>query len=165
MEISKLADASIKIKGKNASVVIDPASKVEAQIVIATVSQETLLLDKVEGVRLIISGPGEYEAGGIAVTGKKVKGEVFYQILEGSKIAFTTSSGISLIPDDEEYDCLIIKVTSQFTEDTLGSINRKCTVLYGDLNVATLKSENIEKAQKVNLKKTAEITGKIFLLS
>lgn len=165
MEISKITDTSIKVKGKNASVVIDPVSKIEAQIVIATVPEEQLSLDKVEGVRLVVSGPGDYEAGGISVAGKKVKGEVIYQILESSKIIFASSKNITGVPDDEEYDCLIVKITGEFKEDLLGPINRKCTVLYGDLSQVDLKSENQEKVQKINLRKTAEIQGKIFLLS
>lgn len=165
MEISKIADSSIKIKGKNASVVIDPVGKVEAQIVIATKPEDSLALDKVEGVRLVISGPGEYEAGGVSVTGKKVTGGMTYQIFESNKIMFATSDSVGGVPDDEEFDCLVIEVTSAFKEDSLGSINRKCTVLYGDLALLDLKSENQEKAVKVSLKKTAEVLGKIFLLS
>lgn len=164
MEVSKISDASLKIKGKNASVVIDPKSKVDAQIVIAIEPLDTISLDKVEGVRLVISGPGEYEAGGVSITGKKVNGEVIYQIVDSGKIIFVTSKNVADVPDDEEYDCLIVKITGEFKEDLLGPINTKCTILYGDFSLLDLKSENQEKVQKINLKKTAEIQGKIFLL-
>lgn len=165
MEISKIGESSIKIKGKNASIVIDPTSKVDAQIVIVTKPEDTLALDKVEGVRLVISGPGEYEAGGVSVTGKKVSGGMTYQIQESNKIIFSTAASVSGIPDDEEFDCLIVEVTGAFKEDTLSSINRKCTVLFGDLALVDLKSENHEQAAKISLKKSAEVLGKIFLLS
>lgn len=163
MEISKISSSTIKIKGKNASLVIDPTSKVDAEIVITTIPAENLALDKVGGIRLIISGPGEYEVGGVSVTGKDVKTGVIYQILEGSKILFVLSSEISAVPDDEEYDCLIVKIVGEFKEDALGPINTKCVVLYGDLALATGKSENQENATKISLKKTAEISGKTFL--
>ncbi len=163
MEISKLSDATIKIKGKNAAVVFDPTVKTDAEIVIATQPRESLAIDKVTDNRLIISGPGEYEVGGISVTGKEVKSGVMYQILEGSKILFVLSTDIESVPDDEEYDCLIVKIVGEFKEDALGPINSKCVVLYGDLSLATIKSENQEKATKINIKKTAEVQGKTFL--
>lgn len=164
MEISKLSESSIKLKGKNASVVVDPVGKVDAEIVIATQSVDSLSLDKVNGVRLIISGPGEYEVGGVSITGKQVAGGVMYHILEQSKIILVPSANVSSVPDDEEYDCVIVKVIGEFKDDTLGPINAKCVVLYGDTALATIKSENQEKATKVNIKKTAEVQGKTFIL-
>lgn len=164
MEISKISDSSLKIKGKNAAVVIDPTAKVDAEIVIAVQPLENLALDKVGNNRLIISGPGEYEAGGISVTGKDVGTGIMFQILENSKLLLVTSAEISSVPDDVEYDCLIVKIISEFKDDLLGPIHAKCVVLYGDLALATTtQSENVEKATKINTKKTAEIQGKTFI--
>ncbi len=164
MEISLINKTSVKLKGKNASVVIDPTSKADAEIVITTKAIDSLSLDKVEGVRLIISGPGEYEAGGISVTGKTAKGQILYQIIESSRIMFVTSDSISQVPDDEEYDCLLIEVMGELKEDSFASINSKCVVLFGDLATVTIKREAQEKTSKVNLRKTADIAGKVFLL-
>ncbi len=164
MEISKVGAASIKLKGKNSSLIIDPTGKTEAQIILATQPLDSLSLDKVEGARLIISGPGEYEVGGISITGKEVEGGIIYQILDTSKIIFTPSSAIKSVPDDEEFDCLLVKVVGEIKDDDLGPINAKCIALYGDLNLATVKSENQEKINKVNIRKTVEIQGKTFLL-
>lgn len=165
MEIQKLSSSSIKIKGKNASIVVDPQVKTEAEIIIATQPLELLETEKVEGQRLTIFGPGEYEAGGISIAGKQEKNGFMYQILEGVKIMLVSSDNISQLPDDEEYDSLIIKVVSDFKDDSLGPISRKCTVLYGDLSLASIKSSDVQDASKINLKKTQEITGKVFLLN
>lgn len=171
MEIQKLSPTSIKIKGKAASIAVDPESKTDAEIIIATRPLESLALDKAENQRLIVSGPGEYEAGGISIAGKQQKSAMpagrqgfIYQIFEGVKIMLVSSDNISQVPDDEEFDCLIIKVVTDFKDDTLGPISRKCTVLYGNLSLATIKSENSQDIQKINLKKTQEILGKTFLL-
>lgn len=164
MEISKISDNSIKLKGKNVTLVIDPTSKVDADIVIVTQPLESLRLDKLDAVRLIISGPGEYEAGGMSITGKDVKGSVTYEIHDQSKIMFTTSGSIADIVEDDEFDCLLVKVVGEIRDDVLGPINAKCVVLFGDLAMAVVKSENQEKTTKVNIKKTAEIQGKTFLL-
>jgi hypothetical protein len=163
MEIQKLSPSSIRIKGSGASVVVDPTGKADAEIVIATLPLENVMLDKVVGKRLTISGPGEYEVGGVAVSGKQTREGIIYQITESSKILLSDSKNIPQIPDDEEYDCLVVKVTSSFKEDTLGPISRKCTVLYGDLNLADIKSENAEEPLKINLRKTQEVSGKTFL--
>lgn len=164
MEISFIAPDSLKIKGKNASVVFDPGGKADAEIVVATKPLDALSFEKVNGVRLIISGPGDYEAGGISVSGKSQKGQVIYTITEGMKIAFSDSKTADLLPDDEQYDAVIIHVTDAFLDETLSSVSAKTILLYGDLSLATVKSENTEKAAKVNLRKTSEVQGKTFLL-
>src|SRR5947208_751003 len=117
MEISAIGSSSVKIKGKNAAIVVDPVSKVDAEIVIATQSLDSLALEKVGGARLVISGPGEYEVGGISVSGKASKGGVTYQLLENTKVLFTTSTLIESVPDDENFDCVVIKVSSPFADD------------------------------------------------
>ncbi|MBP6913354.1 MAG: hypothetical protein KBC00_01965 [Candidatus Levybacteria bacterium] len=165
MEISKLSDITIKIKGKNASIVLDPTVKVDAEIILATQSQDSLSIDKVSGTRLIVSGPGEYEVGGISITSKEVKEGILYYIYEQSRIAIATSASVVSIPDDEEFDCVIVKVIGEFKDDVLGPINSKCIVVYGDLALATIKSDNQETTAKINIKKTAEILGKTFILS
>lgn len=164
MEVSLINNSSVKIKGKNASLIIDPLVKSEAEIVIATKALDSLSLDKVEGVRLIISGPGEYEAGGISVTGKQSKGNTLYHIIDSMKIMFVTSGGVSSVPDDEEYDCLLIEVVGPLKDDDIASINAKCVILFGDLSAVSVNADKQEKATRVNLKKTAEVAGKIFLL-
>lgn len=165
MEIQLISPDSIKIKGKNASVVFDPSSKTEAEIVIATKAVDTLSLDKVSNSRLVISGPGEYEAGGISVSGKRVKDKVIYTLFESLKIAVVNSEVVKDLPDDEDFDAVIVHVDSAFSDEVLGPISSKCTILYGDLAQATIKSENTEKTNKVSLKKVSEITGKTFLLT
>lgn len=164
MEIQLLSSDSIKIKGKNASVVFDPNSKTDAEIVIVTKASGSLALDKVTNTRLMISGPGEYEAGGISISGKKVKDKVIYTLIESMKIAVTSSDVAGELPDDEDFDAVVVHVASGFSDEVLGPISSKCTVLYGDLAQATIKSENQEKVNKVNLKKTSEVAGKTFLL-
>lgn len=165
MEISKVSSTSIKLKGKNASVVIDPSGKVEADVVIASSHKDSLAIDKVEGKRLVISGPGEYEVGGISITGKDTKGGVLYQLLEGVKVLFAPSSALSYVPDDEDFDALIIKLSGEVSKDAFAPINSKCVVLLGDLSLTHMKADEVESVSKINLKKTAEISGKTFLIS
>lgn len=163
MEVLKVTGSSVKLKGKNASIIIDPVGKSDAEIVIATQSLDSLALDKVDGKRLVIAGPGEYEVGGISVTGIQTKGGVIYQILDHTKVMFAPSSAIAFVPDDEDFDCLLIKVAGDLPKDSLGPINTKCTVLFGEVSALTLGE--VEEASKINLKKSVETAGKTFVIS
>ena len=165
MEISLVKNNSIKIKSGKTVIATDPFSKVEAQGIILT-DNSLYELDKVEGNRVVISGPGEYEVGGISIVCKNIKGENVYNIVsDTSNILFLPSTAVPKIQEDNEYDCVVIKVVDKIIEDAFSVFNAKCYILYGGLDLVNLKSENIVKGNKVNLRKTEEITGKIFLFA
>lgn len=78
MEIAYFGQSSFKLKGKTATVVIDPYSEkvgkfprdVEADLV--TVSHDHYdhnAVEKVGGPRFVVNGPGEYETAGVSVIG------------------------------------------------------------------------------------------------
>src|SRR3989344_7371081 len=79
MDIIHLGHSSFRIKGKKASVVTDPFNpqmvgmkfpKIEAEIV--TVSHghtDHNYIEGVEGEKMIIQGPGEYEIKGVKIIG------------------------------------------------------------------------------------------------
>lgn len=80
MDISPLGLSSFKIRGKNATIVVDPydstfvglkfPKKVEADIV--TVSHDHKdhnAVSQIEGTPYVVSGPGEYEIKGVSVIG------------------------------------------------------------------------------------------------
>ncbi|MCL4354379.1 hypothetical protein M1349_02800 [Patescibacteria group bacterium] len=165
MDISLTKDNSLKIKGKKTAIVTDPVSKTEADIVIITDSSASYDLDKVEGKRLVIEGPGEYEVGGVSIVAKNIKGDLVFYITDFSRILLLPASAVSKIQEEDEFDAVIIKVQEKINEDAFSAFNSKSFILYGDLSQATLKSENIEKTNKVSLKKTGEYFGKIIMLS
>lgn len=79
MDITSLGHSSFKLKGRTVSVVTDPYDpgmlgikfpKVDADIV--TISHDHPdhnKIDQVTGTKKVISGPGEYELGGVSVIG------------------------------------------------------------------------------------------------
>lgn len=165
MEVAIVKDNSLKIKGEKTVIVTDPISKIEAQVVILTDSGN-YELDKVEGTRLVISGQGEYEVGGISIVGKDVKGDIVYTLSDSyNNVLIVPSSLVSKIQEENEYSCVLIKVVDEIKEDAFSVFNSKCFVIYGNIDLAKLKSEDIEKTSKINLRKTGEISGKIFILS
>ena len=78
MEIVRISKTALRIKGKNAVLVVDPSEKTE--------SNAALLLQlKQEGVNttgseIVISGPGEYETGGVKITGVRNESELVYSM-------------------------------------------------------------------------------------
>src|SRR3990170_4446506 len=72
MEISLVKNNSIKIKSGKTVIATDPFSKVEAQGIILT-DNSLYELDKVEGNRVVISGPDEYDCVVIKVVDKIIE--------------------------------------------------------------------------------------------
>lgn len=74
MEITSTSPTSLKLKGKHASLLINPHDKsaqVNAAIVLGNIPSQDI---KVKEDVVVFKGPGEYEAGGIKVTG--IKGDI-----------------------------------------------------------------------------------------
>lgn len=163
MDILLVKNNSIRIRGNTTTVVTDPISKVEAQIVLLTNGEYDL--SKVEGTRLVIEGPGEYEIGGLSVVAKRVKENLIFDIADQSRVLIAPASAVSGIQGDDEYDAILIKLNEKINTDSFSSLNAKSFILYGDLNLLTLKNEEVIRTNKVNLKKTNEVSGKIILLS
>lgn len=80
MEISLQGLNSLKIRGKHAAIFINPQDKTSsynAAVILGNPLASTL---KIRDDVVIINGPGEYEAGGIKITGTKAETNVVYSI-------------------------------------------------------------------------------------
>lgn len=88
MEITVTSPTSLKLKGKHASLFINPndkSSQVNAAILVGNPSKQDI---KIQDDVVIINGPGEYEAGGIKVTGTQCdKSTVYSIVIDGVDIA------------------------------------------------------------------------------
>ncbi len=83
MEISSLDAQSIRIKGKQASFVIDPTkgiSKTSAEAILQLRNTADFTGQKIEGARLTIQGPGEYEIGGVKISAFRLGADLVYDI-------------------------------------------------------------------------------------
>lgn len=80
MEIIVQGENSLKIKGKNASISVNPTDKnasYNAAILLNNPTRSSLALNK-EAV--VIDGPGEYETGGIKISGTRAEGKTVYSL-------------------------------------------------------------------------------------
>lgn len=90
MDIYFLGLNAIRIKGKKTTLIVDPFSKEktgipfeksEADAVLLTSEKSPFTsLDGVEGFRVLLNGPGEYEVGGASIVGVLAGGVTTYYI-------------------------------------------------------------------------------------
>lgn len=172
MEISILQGVCVKVKTSKISILIDPVNLaerflagLEASVIISQGENKDFNFEKIDGQKLIIEGPGEYEMEGTQIEGKIGKKGLYYEInSDNIKILFASSLLLGSLPNEEEYDALLLKADSEINSDDLSSPNAKFYLIYGDLEKVNIKT-GIRTASKINLKKNTEGQEKIILLT
>ncbi|MBU0572301.1 MBL fold metallo-hydrolase [Patescibacteria group bacterium] len=140
MDITYLGHSSFRLKGKTASVVIDPFDskavglpfpKVSAEIVtISHDHEDHNKAELVKDVRKVISGPGEYEINGVSIVGiasyhddtkgtKRGKNTIYMIEMDGLRIVHLGDLGHKLsekfIEKVGSVDVLIVPVGGEYT--------------------------------------------------
>lgn len=80
MEVSLQSTNSLKIRGKHASLFVNPQDKTATYNMAILLANPTPASLKIRDDVVIIDGPGEYEAGGIKVSGIKSDKSTVYSI-------------------------------------------------------------------------------------
>ena len=137
MEIAMLGESTIRVKGKQASIVLDPVKGIKQTTTDGIVILDSFLqhdFSKIENSRLTIKGPGEYEIGGIKVSSQKIEGELMYTVMtDGLEILFLKSSVVEKAKDKaRDYDILVVKANTSFDASHLASFSPKVICLYGE---------------------------------
>lgn len=148
MEVSKQSNG-VKISTDKASVYINPATEIESGVIVYANSEgESSTNDN----RLIIEGPGEYEFQGIYLKGTKKNDILSFVISYNDReIYYTTTNGISEIPEDEPFDAVIIETEQGYDSAKMGKIAYptiyldKGNILSGKIEAETVKSVNLKK--------------------
>lgn len=166
MEVSIVRDQSIKIKNKTSSVVVDPVSKTDANVVILTKNAGRESLDNIPEKAVVIDGAGEYEVGGISMIVTDMNGELTYSFdSEGTRILLLAESTLAKIKAEDEYNAIVVRVDEEVKDTVLANLTAQVFIFYGDLEKVKLQSENIQKLSKVNLRKKDDLVGSFVLLS
>lgn len=160
MDFSILHDSSIKIRSKNASVVVDPTqeiAKTNADAVIVLGTNSNINTERVADQRILIDGAGEYEVSGVKIAGFAGKNGSVYSILgDNIEIILGKVSEISGM-QDKTFSCQIAILN---VDDELKSIvarlEPKIVILYGDKKMdgaIALGKENAEAVSKFSVLK------------
>lgn len=161
MDVILLDNKTIRLKGKKASVVINPTkniSKTEAESAIFLDKSNELSIDKVENVRITVTGPGEYEVNGVNISVINSDNDNV-AFLDLDKIKFLIGSGAvvqKVIEKAENADIAIIDANSEFDYSGLTKLEPKVLIVYGT---------NKEEVKKTLGKDDAESVGKFSITS
>ncbi len=137
MEIIPLSKSSLKIKGKRAGVVLDPDMGIKGKIssdailVFPNVDPDT---SRVEEWRVYIRGSGEYEVGGIKISGIKSGKYFAYKLfVDGMSIGFATTDSIEGLRDilNGEH-ILVLSVSEKVDLSLIATLEPRVVILYGE---------------------------------
>jgi len=146
MEVSLIPQDTIKIKGKHSVVLVNPVLLKNK-----TTANAVLLLRKhpefhanniIESQPLRIEGPGEYEIGGIKITGVKASDGFYYIIhVDSLDILTGTSSSLSQTKDTpKECQIIILMSDSAISQSHLAALDANAIIFYGAHAAENLKS-------------------------
>lgn len=80
MEISLQSVNSLKIRGKKATIAINPQDKSATPNLVILLGNPAKSSLKIPGDVVVIDGPGEYEAAGVKITGSKADDQTIYSL-------------------------------------------------------------------------------------
>lgn len=155
MEIALLSKKALRIKGKSATLLVDPsdlAAKTPADGVISFLSR-SFDAKKVEGERVHINGVGEYEVGGIKISGFFAGDELAYRV-RVDNVEVLLASGKQLVKLKEgnsEVHVLVVYTPEKIEEEGITAMEPKIAALYGEaaLEVSTLLNKEREATGKL----------------
>lgn len=137
MEVALVGEKTLRIRSKNSSVVIDPTkniNKIEANAIVYTSLNGDLTDAKIEGSRIDIKGPGEYEVGGIKVEAVKVDGDLAVILeVDGVKLLIGKGKEIKEIHDKiGAFHVAVINADLEFEYSSLTSLEPNVLIVYGN---------------------------------
>ncbi len=150
MEIAILPKTSLRIKGKNASFVVDPedGSAYDAAFLLGKTQEQVKA-----GEAVVIDGPGEYEVGGVKMTGTRGDGSVFYSLkIDGIDLVFGTLSALdSMHQKMKEHNIVVVFCDELKNSSFLTSLASNVIIFYGEKAqeaAQTFGKETVNKTPK-----------------
>lgn len=134
MEITVQSAASLKIKGKYASVFINPQDKTanyNAAILIGNPVKSSL---KIREDVVTIDGPGEYEAGGIKISGIKTDSQTVYTLsIDNLDLVIGTKEALEKVHQKLQEQAVAIIQADTIEGDTsfISSLGLNARIFYG----------------------------------
>lgn len=151
MEIALVSPTSIRLKSKLASLVVDPGlgkTKVQADAILLLQAQVTDV--DVEGSRLTLAGPGEYEVGGVKITGvKNTESTSYYLTLDGISVLIAIASSLKGKENLRDVDVAVFLSDSLVDTAALATVASGAAIFYGPMSAENIKALGKE-TQPVN---------------
>lgn len=154
MDITLLSNNSLKIKDKKATVVIDPQKetpKISADCVILT--SKDAEPSRVTDSRVLIEGAGEYEVGGLKITGINFGDKTAYVLTSDRTEAFLAKASTveNTTEKIRDYPVAILNADSGLNQTVITALEPRLLILYGEKakeGAKVLGKENVSIVSK-----------------
>jgi len=149
MEIALLPKIGVRIKGKNAMFAVDPQGSVPANAILL-LSPDGEFSSEEESV--ILRGAGEYEIGGVKLTGMRNEKSVLYSMnVDGMEVIVGTVALLSAMQHKlKEHNVVIVNCDEKTDASFLTSLAVNSVIFYGESADEVAQGFEKEKLQKMN---------------
>jgi hypothetical protein len=143
-----LPKSSLRIKGKNASFVVNPQSASSANAILSLIPGEEFASEE----SVVLNGAGEYEIGGVKITGMRNDKEVLYSMnLDGMEILIGTVTLFSAMQHKlKEHNVVVVNCEETTDASFLTSLGVNAVLFYGENASVVAEGFEKEKLQKMN---------------
>jgi hypothetical protein len=147
VDISVIDGNSIKLKGKQATFIVDPVKqmpKTSADGIILLAGKSNVDISRVTDFRIVIDGPGEYEVGGVKISGTKTpKGTLYDLSIDNINVILGSTAEIKA-EGFNACQIAVVNTTGDFNESSLTALEPKISVLYGEKKIEAAKALGAE---------------------
>lgn len=151
MEVALVAPTTIRLKGKLATLLVDPvATRGKQQAEAALLLNLSKTDAEIEGLRLTMAGPGEYEVSGVKITGiRNEAGILYYLTLDNVKLLVGAASSLKGKESLRDVDIAVLLAEGLVDQSALATVADSVAIFYGPQTQENAKVLGKE-AQSVN---------------
>lgn len=148
MEIALLPKSGLRIKGKSATFVVNPGSVTSANAVMLLVPGDEFTTEE----SVVLNGAGEYEIGGVKITGLRNDKSVLYSMnIDGMEVVVGTVNLFSAMQHKlKEHNVVIVNCEETIDASFLTSLGVNAVLFYGEKASVVAEGFEKEKLQKMN---------------
>jgi len=156
MEIALLQKSGLRIKGKQATVAVDPQDKSFYEAIL-TIEKSPEEITKQENV-IVISGTGEYEIGGIKMTGTQSETGMIYSLaVDSVEILIGKLDSLDKMQHKlKEHHIVIVDCNAEGSASFITSLTENVVIFYGEKAkevAASFGKENVKELNKYSTTK------------
>lgn len=157
MEITLLPKSALRIKGKTSSFVVNPQEAVQANAYFLLDPKAVFVTDEA----VVLNGPGEFEIGGVKITGLRNEKSVLYTMnVDGMEVLVGTITLLSALHAKLKENNIVIVNCDEVTDATfLTALAVNAVLFYGEKAEEVAQTFEKEKLKKMN--KYAASLGKL----
>ncbi|MBI5123379.1 hypothetical protein HZA75_05990 [Candidatus Roizmanbacteria bacterium] len=155
MEITLLPKNGLRLKGKQTTLAIDPQDKATYGGVLLIEKSADQIINQEE---VIISSTGEYEIGGIKMTGSRTEGGMLYSLsIDGVEVLVGKLDALEKMQHKlKEHNIVIVKCDVEGNASFITSLAENVVIFYGDKAkeiASSFGKENIKEMSKYSTTK------------